>query len=91
LYYYYYYDSMWHRTLVFALLLASMTTMPLAMAIGSPNLARLFTVVYDYAAKHSLAAPSMPLELLLPSCGALLGAWVGAFPVPLDWDRPWQV
>jgi len=22
--------------------------------------------------------------------GALLGAWIGAFAVPLDWDRPWQ-
>ena len=21
----------------------------------------------------------------------LLGAWLGAFPIPLDWDRPWQV
>ncbi|RMX48178.1 hypothetical protein pdam_00015378 [Pocillopora damicornis] len=20
----------------------------------------------------------------------LLGAWLGAFPIPLDWDRPWQ-
>lgn len=21
----------------------------------------------------------------------LVGGWVGAFPIPLDWDRPWQV
>lgn len=21
----------------------------------------------------------------------LVGAWVGALPIPLDWDRPWQV
>lgn len=21
----------------------------------------------------------------------LIGAWLGAFPIPLDWDRPWQV
>jgi len=20
----------------------------------------------------------------------MLGAWLGAFPIPLDWDRPWQ-
>ncbi|GFT22346.1 phosphatidylinositol-glycan biosynthesis class F protein [Nephila pilipes] len=20
----------------------------------------------------------------------VIGAWVGAFPIPLDWDRPWQ-
>ena len=22
---------------------------------------------------------------------ALLGAWLGAVPIPLDWNRPWQV
>ena len=22
--------------------------------------------------------------------GGLLGAWLGAIPIPLDWDRPWQ-
>ena len=21
----------------------------------------------------------------------VLGAWLGAFVIPLDWDRPWQV
>ena len=21
----------------------------------------------------------------------MTGAWLGAFPIPLDWDRPWQV
>ena len=27
---------------------------------------------------------------VLAAC-TLLGAWVGAFPVLLDWNRPWQV
>jgi phosphatidylinositol glycan class F len=27
---------------------------------------------------------------VLGALGAVLGAWVGAFSVPLDWDRPWQ-
>lgn len=26
----------------------------------------------------------------LASKGALLGMWLGAIPIPLDWDRPWQ-
>ena len=25
------------------------------------------------------------------AAGALLGAWLGAFVIPLDWDRAWQV
>merc|ERR1712096_394402 len=23
--------------------------------------------------------------------GTFIGAWVGAFPIPLDWDRSWQI
>jgi len=23
--------------------------------------------------------------------GTLVGAWLGAAPIPLDWDREWQV
>ncbi|KAF0289232.1 hypothetical protein FJT64_012466 [Amphibalanus amphitrite] len=28
---------------------------------------------------------------LWAAAGALLGAWLGAFVIPLDWDRDWQV
>mmetsp|Transcript_8961 Transcript_8961/g.12172 ORF Transcript_8961/g.12172 Transcript_8961/m.12172 type:complete len:213 (-) Transcript_8961:73-711(-) len=31
------------------------------------------------------------LSLCLPSHGAMVGAWVGAWTIPLDWDRPWQI
>lgn len=24
------------------------------------------------------------------SLGACLGSWIGAIPIPLDWDREWQ-
>lgn len=32
-------------------------------------------------------------ECFLAGCviGVLLGSYVGALPIPLDWDRPWQV
>lgn len=29
--------------------------------------------------------------ICLPAHGAVIGAWFGAFPMPLDWERPWQV
>jgi GPI ethanolamine phosphate transferase 2/3 subunit F len=29
--------------------------------------------------------------VLYPCIGALIGAWLGAIPIALDWDRPWQV
>lgn len=33
-----------------------------------------------------------PLErvLVYPVIGALVGSWIGAIPIALDWDRPWQ-
>ena len=30
-------------------------------------------------------------SLFLTTVCATVGAWLGAFPIPLDWDRPWQV
>lgn len=28
--------------------------------------------------------------LVYPVIGALVGSWIGAIPIALDWDRPWQ-
>lgn len=34
-----------------------------------------------------------PIETicLINALCVLLGAWIGALPIPLDWDRKWQV
>lgn len=29
--------------------------------------------------------------LSFPAYGAIVGGWFGAFPMPLDWERAWQV
>ncbi|KAF8246498.1 PIG-F-domain-containing protein [Wilcoxina mikolae CBS 423.85] len=29
-------------------------------------------------------------EAFLGAVGACVGAWAGAVPIPLDWDREWQ-
>ena len=29
--------------------------------------------------------------ICLPAYAAVIGAWFGAWPMPLDWERPWQV
>ncbi|KAK3266236.1 hypothetical protein CYMTET_25125, partial [Cymbomonas tetramitiformis] len=35
---------------------------------------------------------SLPeIAVCIPGHGAILGAWLGAWVIPLDWDRPWQV
>ncbi|CAE6433589.1 unnamed protein product [Rhizoctonia solani] len=28
--------------------------------------------------------------VVFPAIGAIIGCWLGALPMPLDWDRPWQ-
>ena len=42
---------------------------------------------------YALHAPQPGLETIVYACtlGTAVGAWVGAMPIPLDWDRPWQV
>ncbi|GAA96619.1 uncharacterized protein L969DRAFT_88016 [Mixia osmundae IAM 14324] len=30
------------------------------------------------------------IAILAPMTGTVVGAWLGAIPIPLDWDRPWQ-
>jgi hypothetical protein len=37
--------------------------------------------------------PALETETIvfIPTISTLAGAWLGAFPIPLDWDRPWQV
>ncbi|OXM78977.1 phosphatidylinositol glycan, class F [Cryptococcus neoformans Bt63] len=36
--------------------------------------------------------PENPIEraLVYPVIGTFVGAWIGAIPIALDWDRPWQ-
>ncbi|XP_021575072.1 phosphatidylinositol-glycan biosynthesis class F protein isoform X2 [Carlito syrichta] len=30
-------------------------------------------------------------SLQITTISSFVGAWLGAFPIPLDWERPWQV
>ena len=38
----------------------------------------------------TLAASLRTPSIHIPALGALIGAWLGVLPIPLDWDRPWQ-
>ncbi|ODA80649.1 hypothetical protein RJ55_03608 [Drechmeria coniospora] len=55
----------------------------------------LFPTVYargvDGRALIAVAGASAPLDETFGSLvGAAVGAWLGAVPIPLDWDREWQ-
>lgn len=45
----------------------------------------------DSAAWRAIGGAMAPFDETFGGCaGALLGAWLGAIPIPLDWDREWQ-
>ncbi|XP_057479356.1 PIGF/3-ketodihydrosphingosine reductase fusion protein-like isoform X2 [Actinidia eriantha] len=39
---------------------------------------------------HTKPSGSIDYTICLPAHGAVIGAWFGAWPMPLDWERPWQ-
>lgn len=59
------------------------------------SLLGLFPIFYsrgvDSQALVAVAGASAPLDETFGSLvGAVVGAWLGAVPIPLDWDREWQ-
>ncbi|CEG44375.1 phosphatidylinositol-glycan biosynthesis class f protein [Plasmopara halstedii] len=76
--------DLWMHTLLLAIFLSSCVTMPLAIHFGcSPS--QWLNLLLHLRIKNL-----QEWYLVCSSIGAMLGAYVGAFPIPLDWDRPWQ-
>nr|CCA13976.1 conserved hypothetical protein [Albugo laibachii Nc14] len=91
------------RSLLLSLLIASFTTFPLSAHFG-PSTSVWIQVVLNLSWKDKMcnitswntASKRQKNQVFLQahstvSClGAVLGTYFGAFPIPLDWDRPWQ-
>ena len=60
--------------------IALLTSLPLIYVHGVDS--------YRWLLVASLQVPVD--EVFGASLGALLGCWMGAVPIPLDWDRDWQ-
>ncbi|EFA80925.1 phosphatidylinositol glycan [Heterostelium album PN500] len=72
------------RTVAFSQLLSSMTAVPTTILLGC----------HPQAWKDTFFSP-MHNSIYETCCTiivvfSLVGAWVGGFVIPLDWDRPWQ-
>lgn len=92
------------QTLLLSVLLASLSTMPTAMHLGL-RVREWLDVVLNLRSVRVLVAPNgkglmravhrahnaQEMYLASTTIGAALGAYAGALPIPLDWDRPWQV
>ncbi|XP_059643554.1 PIGF/3-ketodihydrosphingosine reductase fusion protein-like [Cornus florida] len=72
------------KTLNWSLLMSLLTFVPAASVFGSSwtDWQRIFA--------HTKPIGSIDFMICLPAHGAVIGAWLGAWPMPLDWERPWQ-
>ncbi|KAL2484624.1 GPI biosynthesis protein Pig-F [Abeliophyllum distichum] len=72
------------KTVHWSLLMSVFTLVPAASVFGS-----------SWTDWHRIFAQTKPIRpvdymICLPAHGAVIGAWFGAWPMPLDWERPWQ-
>ncbi|NWJ10613.1 PIGF protein, partial [Crypturellus undulatus] len=73
------------ETFLFAVLLSTFTTLQCLCVLG-PNIQAWIRVF-----SKNGAMSIWDNNLQITTVCSILGAWFGAFPIPLDWDRPWQV
>ncbi|XP_006455119.1 hypothetical protein AGABI2DRAFT_180310 [Agaricus bisporus var. bisporus H97] len=87
----------WHasRTYTLAFLLATLTVYTPAFVFGPPafgssseSLIKRLEWIRLFA-EFKIRSP-VERAVVYPAIGALTGAWLGAIPIALDWDRPWQ-
>ncbi|XP_060687372.1 phosphatidylinositol-glycan biosynthesis class F protein isoform X1 [Hemiscyllium ocellatum] len=73
------------ETFMFAVLLSTFTTLRCLCMLG-PNV-QAWIRVFSKNGAMSIWDTSLQITTIC----SLFGAWLGAIPIPLDWDRPWQV
>ncbi|KAJ7130358.1 GPI biosynthesis protein family Pig-F-domain-containing protein [Mycena epipterygia] len=83
------------QTYLLALLISVLAVLPPAYTLGSPLLSSESDSVMTWMTWVRLFAEfsaRTPVEraMLYPAVGTIVGCWLGAIPIALDWDRPWQ-
>ncbi|XP_016355428.1 phosphatidylinositol-glycan biosynthesis class F protein-like [Sinocyclocheilus anshuiensis] len=73
------------ETFSLAVLLSTLTTLRCLCILG-PNVQAWIRV---FSRDGAMSVWDTSLQITT-GC-SVIGAWLGAFPIPLDWDRPWQV
>jgi len=72
-------------TLEFSVVLSFLTTLPICLSTSAKQ-HLIAQLIFDL-----LPLDNFQFFALRVAGGAILGAWLGAFVIPLDWDRWWQV
>ncbi|GFZ51415.1 hypothetical protein JCM24511_09177 [Saitozyma sp. JCM 24511] len=85
-------DSHFGHTVFLALHLSLLLVWPVIHALGIPSPGSAILDRFRLSRLFCQFRAETPLEraLVYPAVGTLVGAWIGAAPLPLDWDRPWQ-
>ena len=76
------------ETLTLAVLITVLTMTPATFILDTDNVISVFTdspIFNEYISKVYIDFVQLNVKTVI------LGAWLGAFLIPLDWDRPWQV
>ncbi|XP_027018888.1 phosphatidylinositol-glycan biosynthesis class F protein [Tachysurus fulvidraco] len=73
------------ETFSLAVLLSTLTTLR-CLCMHGPNVQAWIRV---FSRDGAMSVWDTSLQITT-GC-SVIGAWLGAFPIPLDWDRPWQV
>ncbi|KAG2753012.1 PIG-F-domain-containing protein [Suillus brevipes Sb2] len=84
------------HTFLLAIVLALLSVFAPAYALGFPSFSSdtpSFITRLNWTRLFAELSPRNPIEraLVYPAVATLIGAWLGALPIALDWDRPWQV
>ncbi|CAH9087531.1 unnamed protein product [Cuscuta epithymum] len=71
-------------TLYWSLLMSVLTFVPAASVFGLS--------LSDWHRIFAQTKPNKNIDYMIcfPAHGAIIGAWFGAWPMPLDWEKPWQ-
>jgi len=83
------------KTYLLALLISIATVYTPALVLGIPTLDNNSTSVIKRWTWIRLFAELstrnfVERALVFPAIGTVIGCWIGAIPIALDWDRPWQ-
>ncbi|XP_006649325.1 phosphatidylinositol-glycan biosynthesis class F protein [Oryza brachyantha] len=76
----------WAATTYWSLLMSLFTFVPAACVFGASK------VNWQLLSHSIYCRPTDAVDYMIsaPAHGAVIGAWLGAWPMPLDWERPWQ-
>ncbi|KAG9007072.1 hypothetical protein FRB90_009560 [Tulasnella sp. 427] len=84
------------QTLLLSTLLSLLTVYPSTYALGLPSLtstssaAQASRLEFVRLFSELFTRTHVDRALVFPVIGTIVGCWLGAFVLPLDWARPWQ-